>query len=347
MHTETKRLIITELTIEMVRDVHENSLDRDNRRFVPDEVFETPEEARETVEFLISRYGTAEGPFVYAVLAKDGMRNIGYVQLAMIEDGKWEVGYHIGEKYTGRGYATEAVRAFLPAITGALGIREIYGICLKENAASVRVLAKCGFKTLFTGMGPYQGEEREIVRSVWKAEPERMAVNGEEYRIIRLLGHGKGGYSYLAERDGKQAVLKQIHHEPCDYYSFGNKIEAEKRDYERLRQAGIRIPQMIAVDEEAERIVKEYIPGQTVFDLVRDGGSAEPYLSQAREMADKAKAAGINIDYFPTNFVICDGLIWYVDYECNDYMEEWDFEHWGIRYWSRTSEFEAYIHRTV
>ena len=48
-------------------DVHKNSLDEDTRRFVPDEVFETPEDAEETVEFLISRYGSVEGPLVYAV----------------------------------------------------------------------------------------------------------------------------------------------------------------------------------------------------------------------------------------------------------------------------------------
>ena len=41
---------------------------------------------------------------------------------------------------------------------------------------------------------------------------ERLTVCGREYRIVRLLGHGKGGYSYLAERDGTQYVLKQIHH---------------------------------------------------------------------------------------------------------------------------------------
>ena len=164
-----------------------------------------------------------------------------------------------------------------------------------------------------------------------------------EYRVIRLLGHGKGGYSYLAEADGRHVVLKQIHHEPCDYYTFGNKIEAEKRDYERLLNAGIRIPALIAIDEKEEIIVKEYIAGDTIFDLVRDGGSAGPYLSQVREMAALAKAAGLNIDYFPTNFVVQDGLIWYVDYECNDYMDEWNFENWGIRYWSRTPEFEAYL----
>ena len=170
-----------------------------------------------------------------------------------------------------------------------------------------------------------------------------MLINDKEYRIISLLGHGKGGYSYLAEADGRQVVVKQIHHEPCDYYNFGNKIEAELRDYERLKAAGIRIPEMIAVDAEAERIVKEYINGDTIFDHVRDGISVEPYIAQVREMAAQAKAAGLNIDYFPTNFVVQDGLIWYVDYECNDYMEEWDFENWGTKYWSRTAEFEEYL----
>lgn len=36
-------------------------------------------------------------------------------------------------------------------------------------------------------------------------------VNNDEYEIVRLLGHGKGGYSYLALSIGKEVVLKQIH----------------------------------------------------------------------------------------------------------------------------------------
>ena len=170
-----------------------------------------------------------------------------------------------------------------------------------------------------------------------------VTVCGKDYLLRRLLGHGKGGYSYLAECGGEYAVVKQIHHEPCDYYTFGNKIEAERRDYERLQAAGIRIPQMAAIDPETEQIVKEYIEGPTVFELVRDGGSAEPYLPQVQEMAAAAKAAGLNIDWFPTNFVVRDGLVWYVDYECNEYMDEWSFDNWGIRYWSRTPEFIAYL----
>ena len=174
---------------------------------------------------------------------------------------------------------------------------------------------------------------------------EVLAVNGKEYTIIKLLGKGKGGYSYLAEKDGKQYVLKQIHHEPCAYYTFGNKIEAENYDYKRLLKAGIRIPEMFEIDIENERILKEYIEGDTIFDLVKNDVSVEPLMEQIREMADKAKNAGLNIDYFPTNFVVQKGLIYYIDYECNEYMEEWNFENWGVKYWSKTSEFIEYLNK--
>ncbi len=169
-----------------------------------------------------------------------------------------------------------------------------------------------------------------------------LTIAGERWRLLRLLGKGKGGYSYLAENEGKQAVVKQLHHEPCDYYTFGNKIEAELRDYERLQKAEIRIPALLSCDRDAERLVKDYIEGPTVMELLRSGASAEPYLPQVRDMAAKAMAAGLNIDYYPTNFVVRDGLLWYVDYECNDYSEQWDFEHWGLPYWQPKVRFRAY-----
>ncbi|MBR5309601.1 MAG: hypothetical protein IKU42_00575 [Oscillospiraceae bacterium] len=174
---------------------------------------------------------------------------------------------------------------------------------------------------------------------------EYLFVNKTEYRIEKLLGKGKGGYSYLAEHGGKHFVLKQIHHEPCDYYTFGNKIEAEQNDYRRLIEAGITVPKMIDIDIENERIIKEYIEGETVSDLVKKDIPVQKQLEQVRIMEEKAKSAGINIDYFPTNFIMQDGILYYVDYECNPYDEKWDFEHWGIKYWSKTAEFMEYMEK--
>lgn len=169
MLIETGRLIITEFTMDMAQAVQENSVDEDNKRFVPDEVWESVEEVEETLEFLISQYGSFEGPLVYPVILKETRDNIGYVQLCPIENDNWEVGYHIGKKYTGNGYATEAVKAFLPVIAEQAGISEVYGICLVENVASIAVMRKCGFVNVFSGIDKYQGVDREIVKNIWKA----------------------------------------------------------------------------------------------------------------------------------------------------------------------------------
>lgn len=163
MLIETERLTITEFTPDMAQTVHENSLDEDNRRFVPDEVFETVEEAAETIAFLMSQYGGNDGPLVYPVLLKDGT-NVGYVQAVPLGDGVWEIGYHIGTKYTKNGYATEAVTAFLPVVMNRIGLTKMAGICLADNLASQKVMEKCGFVLEFRGIDNYQGEQREICR---------------------------------------------------------------------------------------------------------------------------------------------------------------------------------------
>lgn len=171
-------------------------------------------------------------------------------------------------------------------------------------------------------------------------------VNDKEYKIIKLLGKGKGGYSYLATREGVKYVLKQIHHEPCNYYEFGNKIESEKNDYEKLIKTGIKMPKMLDIDMEKEIIIKEYIDGPTIYDLVLSDKMEEEYLNQIKEMCDLLYPSNINIDYFPTNFVVQNEELYYIDFECNNYMEEWNFENWGIKYWSKTKEFIDYVNRS-
>lgn len=160
-----------------------------------------------------------------------------------------------------------------------------------------------------------------------------MTVNGKAYQIVRLLGKGKGGYSYLVTDGINQYTLKQIHHEPCDYYQFGNKLESELKDYETLKQVGIRMPVLYEVDENHERLLKEYVDGPTVMELVESHLMKDDYIQQMMQMCTLLYQNHLNIDYYPTNFIVRNDVLVYIDYECNEYSDQWNFENWGIKYW--------------
>ena len=171
---------------------------------------------------------------------------------------------------------------------------------------------------------------------------ENINFKDKQYNVIKLLGKGKGGYSYLVTDGENEYVLKQIHHEPCSYYQFGDKMQAELGDYNKLKALNIKMPEMLDYDIESERILKQYIAGPSAYDLVLEDKMKPEYIEQIRNMCRVLYSSKLNIDYFPTNFILCNEELWYIDYECNDYMEEWNFENWGIKYWSKTEEFCKY-----
>ena len=162
---ENDRLQIVKMDKSMYFDIYQNSLDKDNRKYVPDEVFDYLEEASEVVNHIISAYGSEDGPFVYSVIRKKDNINLGYVQLVKLEEG-WEIGYHIAAIFTGNGYATEAVNLFIKYIQNNTNVKQIFGIALAANKASRRVLEKCGFELIYEGIGLYQGRKRKIVKTI-------------------------------------------------------------------------------------------------------------------------------------------------------------------------------------
>ena len=162
---ENDRLQIVKMNKSMYFDIYQNSLDKDNRKYVPDEVFDSLEEASEVVNHIISVYDSEDGPFVYSVIRKKDNVNLGYVQLVKLEEG-WEIGYHIAAIFTGNGYATEAVNLFIKYIQNNTNVKQIFGIALAANKASRRVLEKCGFELIYEGNGLYQGRKRKIVKTI-------------------------------------------------------------------------------------------------------------------------------------------------------------------------------------
>ncbi len=99
---------------------------------------------------------------------------------------------------------------------------------------------------------------------------------------------------------------------------------------------------MIEFDSKNERILKEYIEGPSIYELVVQDKISKEYLQQIKSICKLLYVANINIDYFPTNFIVRNSKLFYIDYECNEYSPEWNFENWGIKYWSKTDDFLNY-----
>lgn len=157
-------------------------------------------------------------------------------------------------------------------------------------------------------------------------------VNNKEYYVEKLLGHGKGGYSFLVKEKDDYYVLKKIHHEQCDYYQFGNKIESEINDYHKLKDI-VLMPELIDVDYDNEIIIKEYIDGKTIKELIDNKVDIGNYRKQIKEISEKCRLYNLNIDYYPTNFIVSENRLYYIDYECNNYLIEYSYEKWGYQYW--------------
>lgn len=172
----------------------------------------------------------------------------------------------------------------------------------------------------------------------------RITTNLGELELIRLLGKGKSGYSYLAKNLECQYVVKLMHYEPCDYYSFGNanKVELEASAYNILEKSGVRIPELLVVNVDSNYLIKEYIEGSLVTELIIEDALPEFCVKQVFGMSRALKSVGINIDYFPDNFVMSNGVLYYIDYECNRYNEKWDLVNWGLYYWANAKGMKAY-----
>lgn len=160
---------------------------------------------------------------------------------------------------------------------------------------------------------------------------QTVIVNNVEYEIIKLLAKGKGGYNYLAKTGDVSVVVKQIHYEPCDYYQFeANKLSSELRDYETLSGIGIPMPKLIGYCQRQQLLIKEFISGGTLADAIAENRINDNHVARIFEMCGKLYMNNLNIDYFPTNFMERRGKLVYVDYECSQYSDEWNFENWGI-----------------
>jgi len=109
------------------------------------------------------------------------------------------------------------------------------------------------------------------------------------------------------------------------------------------KKQNINIPKLIEYNTEQGYLIKEYIDGLTVSEAISAGVEIDSYIKEVLIWEKSLQANNINIDYFPSNFVIKNNSIYYVDYELNPYSEEWNFTNWGIYYWLNGDGFKNFL----
>jgi RimJ/RimL family protein N-acetyltransferase len=86
------------------------------------------------------------------------------------QEGLRKVGYWLGKEYWGQGIATAALAQFLEQVK----VRPLHAHVAKHNAASIRVLQKCGFTISGTDTfpGPDGEPGEEFIMSLAASDPD-------------------------------------------------------------------------------------------------------------------------------------------------------------------------------
>lgn len=147
-----------------------------------------------------------------------------------------------------------------------------------------------------------------------------------------------------SERGEDLVVPKGNQDEVGSYYAGPRRrIEQELAAYKRLSRIGVRVPKVLFLSTDSSYLIKEPVAGPTATELLVEGKLTSEHLFAMLELEQTCRTYWINLDYFPSNFVISPTGVWYLDYELNDYSEEWNFRNWAIYYWLN-SEGMALFH---
>jgi RimJ/RimL family protein N-acetyltransferase len=75
---------------------------------------------------------------------------VGWFGLVPSRDDTYEIGYRLGQRWWGRGFATEGARAVIDAAFRALGARRVTAQTMAVNRRSRRVMQRCGMRYVRT-----------------------------------------------------------------------------------------------------------------------------------------------------------------------------------------------------
>lgn len=89
---------------------------------------------------------TQSRPTVWAIdVQREAIGGIGIELHNDVERVSAEIGYWLGERYWGRGIATDALKAVTAEVFRQFDLTRVYAVPFADHAASIRVLEKAGY----------------------------------------------------------------------------------------------------------------------------------------------------------------------------------------------------------
>jgi len=176
---ETKRLALRAPRLEDAKTVARLANDRriaENTARIPH-----PYKMADADAFIgAANKGAGEATFLITLRDKTVIGACGIVE----EEQTPELGYWLGVRYWGNGYATEALHAVIDYAFGDLGHQALQAGARVTNPASRRVLEKCGFQ--WTGVGLYR------IRAIHSSAPiDRFRLERGIWSAIKGWGRMK------------------------------------------------------------------------------------------------------------------------------------------------------------
>lgn len=146
MIIETERLLLREPSIDDVDDMYNNwASDPEVTKFLTWNYHKNKEETKDILERWIKEI---EDPKThrFIISLKEDQKAVGSIDVVDYDekDGSPEIGYCISRKLWNKGYMSEAAKAFINYLFNQ-GFKKIRIGAYVENAASNRVIQKCGF----------------------------------------------------------------------------------------------------------------------------------------------------------------------------------------------------------
>lgn len=145
---ETEHLKVRTFMPEDARRLYENHVEDETMQWMPGSIYADLEETQDCISFYKHCVEQAKFPYVLAVESKETRELIGDIGVNGFEgrDDAVEIGYTICKAHSGKGYATELVRAMNAFAAEKLNADTIYGRVKRGNDAYVRVLVKSGYQ---------------------------------------------------------------------------------------------------------------------------------------------------------------------------------------------------------